>query len=43
VHAADPIVVLAAGSIAEEGSHDEIVMAGGLYTELSAKQLFTSL
>jgi ABC-type multidrug transport system fused ATPase/permease subunit len=42
VRAADRIVVLAAGSIAEEGTHDELVAAGGLYTELSAKQLITS-
>jgi ABC-type multidrug transport system fused ATPase/permease subunit len=42
VRAADRIVVLAAGSIAEEGTHDDLVVAGGLYTELSAKQLITS-
>ncbi len=42
VRAADRIVVLAAGSIAEEGTHDELVVAGGLYTELSAKQLIAS-
>ncbi len=39
VRAADRIVVLAAGAIAEEGTHDELVAAGGLYTELSARQL----
>jgi subfamily B ATP-binding cassette protein MsbA len=43
VRAADRIVVLAAGSIAEEGTHDELVVAGGLYAELSAKQLFTAV
>ena len=42
VRAADRIVVLAAGAIAEEGTHDDLVVAGGLYTELSAKQLITS-
>ena len=39
VRAADRIVVLAAGAVAEEGTHDELVAAGGLYTELSARQL----
>ena len=43
VRAADRIVVLAAGSVAEEGTHEELVSAGGLYTELSAKQLFTAV
>ena len=43
VRAADRIVVLAAGSIVEEGTHDELVAAGGLYTELSARQLFTAV
>ena len=43
VRAADRIVVLAAGSIVEEGTHDELVAAGGLYTELSARQLFTAM
>ena len=43
VRAADRIVVLAAGSIVEEGTHDELVAAGGLYTELSARQLFTTV
>jgi subfamily B ATP-binding cassette protein MsbA len=42
VRAADRIVVVAAGSIAEEGTHDELVAAGGLYTELSANQLIAS-
>jgi len=39
VRAADRIVVLAGGSIAEEGTHDELVARNGLYTELSANQL----
>ena len=43
VRAADRIVVLAAGSIVEEGTHAELVAAGGLYTELSARQLFTAV
>lgn len=42
VRASDRIVVVAAGSIAEEGTHDELVAAGGLYTELSANQLIAS-
>jgi subfamily B ATP-binding cassette protein MsbA len=42
VRAADRIVVVAAGSIAEEGTHDELVAAGGLYTQLSANQLIAS-
>ena len=42
VRAADRIVVLAAGAIAEEGTHDDLVASGGLYTELSAKQLITA-
>jgi len=41
VRAADRIVVLAAGSIAEEGTHDELIAGGGLYTELSANQLIS--
>ena len=43
VRAADRIIVLAAGAIAEEGTHDQLVEAGGLYTELSARQLFTTV
>ena len=39
VRTADRIVVLAAGRIVEEGTHDELVAMGGLYTELSARQL----
>jgi subfamily B ATP-binding cassette protein MsbA len=42
VRAADRIVVVAAGSIAEEGTHDELVAAGGLYTQLSANQLIAT-
>ena len=42
VRAADRIVVLAAGTIAEEGTHDDLVASGGLYTEISAKQLITA-
>ena len=41
VQSADRILVLAAGAIVEEGTHDELVAAGGLYTELSARQLMT--
>ncbi len=39
VQAADRILVLAAGAVVEEGTHDELVAAGGLYKELSARQL----
>ncbi len=39
VRTADRIVVLAAGRIVEEGTHDELVAMGGLYTELSARHL----
>ena len=42
VRAADRIVVLAGGSIAEEGTHDQLVARGGLYAELSANQLITA-
>jgi ATP-binding cassette subfamily B protein len=39
VRAADQIVVLAHGAIAERGTHDELVRLGGLYAELYRKQL----
>ena len=42
VQAADRIVVLAAGSVEEEGTHDELIAARGLYAQLSEHQLFTS-
>jgi ATP-binding cassette, subfamily B, bacterial len=38
VRMADHIVVLAAGRVVEQGSHDELVCAGGLYAELYALQ-----
>ena len=41
VRAASRLVVIADGRIVEEGSHDELVAAGGLYSQLSAKQLVT--
>jgi len=36
---ADKIVVLNDGAIAEEGTHDELVALGGIYSELYRKQL----
>jgi subfamily B ATP-binding cassette protein MsbA len=39
VRAANRLVVIADGRVVEEGTHDELVAAGGLYSQLSAKQL----
>jgi ABC-type multidrug transport system fused ATPase/permease subunit len=39
VRAADRLVVLADGRIAEEGTHDALIEAGGLYARLSDRQL----
>jgi ATP-binding cassette subfamily B protein len=39
VRAADQIVVLDAGRVAERGTHDELVAHGGLYAALYRKQL----
>jgi ATP-binding cassette, subfamily B, multidrug efflux pump len=38
VRQADQIVVLSAGKIVEQGTHNELVAAGGYYAELSQKQ-----
>jgi len=38
VRRADRIVVLAAGTIVEQGTHDDLVRAGGAYAELLASQ-----
>jgi ATP-binding cassette subfamily B protein len=38
VRNADVIVVLAEGRIAEQGSHDELLVHGGIYAELALKQ-----
>lgn len=40
VKAADQILVLAEGKIVEQGRHDELIVSGGLYAELVAKQSF---
>ena len=39
VRDADMIVVLQDGRIAEQGTHDELVLSGGLYADLHQKQL----
>jgi ATP-binding cassette subfamily B protein len=36
---ADKIIVLSDGEIAEEGTHEELVMLGGIYADLHFKQL----
>lgn len=36
---ADKIIVLSDGSIAEQGSHEELVELGGIYADLNKKQL----
>ena len=36
---ADRLVVISDGTIVEEGTHDELVEANGLYTRLTEAQL----
>lgn len=38
IHAADQILVLSEGRVAECGNHNELLSKGGLYTQLSALQ-----
>ncbi len=38
VRDADKIIVLKAGRVAEEGTHDELLARGQLYAELAEKQ-----
>ena len=38
IRAADQILVLSEGRVAERGTHDELLGKGGLYTQLSALQ-----
>ncbi|WP_095689098.1 ABC transporter ATP-binding protein [Candidatus Planktophila lacus] len=42
VMGADQIIVLENGSIAEHGKHEELVLTGGLYSELFARQDLTT-
>ncbi|CAN2197833.1 MdlB ABC-type multidrug transport system, ATPase and permease components [Candidatus Nanopelagicaceae bacterium] len=42
VMGADQIIVLENGSIAERGKHEELVLTGGLYAELFARQDLTT-
>ena len=39
VRQADTIVVLSGGRVVEQGTHAELVAAGGYYAELSQKQM----
>jgi len=39
VRAADRLVVLVDGRIVEEGTHERLVAAGGVYAQLAARQL----
>jgi ATP-binding cassette subfamily B protein len=40
---ADQIIVLENGEIVERGKHDDLVTAGGLYSELYARQDLSTL
>jgi ATP-binding cassette subfamily B protein len=39
VRQADRIVVLEAGAVVEQGTHSQLVVAGGYYSDLYRKQL----
>jgi ABC-type glutathione transport system ATPase component len=38
---ADSIIVVVGGELVEQGSHDDLISAGGKYAELWSKQVFT--
>ena len=42
VRDADRIVVLDSGRLSEEGTHQELLSAGGLYSQLVSKQLVSA-
>lgn len=43
IRSCDIIYVLENGAIAESGTHDELISSGGLYAELSRKDMFTEM
>jgi hypothetical protein len=39
---ADHIIVVASGEVTEQGSHEDLIRAGGKYAELWSKQIFVN-